>query len=135
MSTLSPREIFLLDQACRPLEVAFGKWSVYLVGTAAQERSKHIPRDVDVRAIMRDKKFDNLVKAIGHNGIAVLGITVGQYLHSLTGLQIDFQVQRQTEANALHSGVRNPMGHRTMENFKGDAQAVAPVLDQMRPLG
>jgi len=112
--------MYLLDSACHPLMEVFG-WSTYLVGTAMQPRDGRPPRDIDVRTIVRDKQFDRLEKAIGKKGIAFLGIAIGQYLASLTGLPIDYQLQRMTEANALHSGTRNPLGHRNLDNYKGDA--------------
>jgi hypothetical protein len=119
MSALSPRQMFLLDLACQPIAEAFGG-GVYLVGTAVT-RGPH--RDVDVRAILSDKQHDKLRKAIGYDGIALMGLTMGQYLHSLTGLPIDFQLQRTTEARARHpGGIRNPLGTRGLHNYKGDAQ-------------
>lgn len=121
MSALSPRQMYLLDSACHPLMEVFG-WSTYLVGTAMQPRDGKPPRDIDVRTIVDDKQHDKLRKAIGVKGIAFLGIAIGQYLASLTGLPIDYQIQRQTEANALHDGTRNPLGHRNLDNYKGDAQ-------------
>ena len=119
MSALSPRQMFLLDQACHPINEAFGSFGCYLVGTA-YHRGPY--RDVDVRFIMADKKHDRLTKVIRSEGIAFLGLAIGQYLASLTNLPIDFQIQRQTEANALHDGPRNPLGHRDLANYKGDAQ-------------
>jgi hypothetical protein len=125
MSALSPRQMFLLDLACQPLSEAFGDGNAYLVGTAMQPRDGKPPRDIDVRFIMGDKKHDRLRKAIGYDGIAFLGLAIGQYLASLTDLPIDFQIQRQTEANHHHpGGMRNPLGHRTLARFKGDAQPV-----------
>jgi len=51
-----------------------------------------------------------------------MGLTTGQYIASLTGMPIDFQVQRRTEANEKHPGkMRNPIGLRSMVNFRGDA--------------
>jgi len=113
--------MYLLDSACQPLMEVFG-WATYLVGTAMQPRDGQPPRDIDVRTIVRDKQYDRLKKAIGRKGIAFLGIAIGQYLASLTGLPIDYQLQRMTEANVLHDGMRNPLGHRNLENYKGDAQ-------------
>lgn len=120
MNALSPRQMFLLDQACHPINEAFGTFGCYLVGTAT---ARGPFRDVDVRFIMADKKHDKLTKAIGLTGVAFLGIAIGQYLASLSGLPIDFQIQRHTEANALHpDGYRNPLGSRSLSNYKGDAQ-------------
>ena len=110
--------MYLLDLACGPIWDTFGR-GVYLVGTAAERQPF---RDVDVRLILSDKKHDRLTKAIGDDGIAFLGIAFGQYIASLTGLPIDFQVQRQTEANHHHGGKpRNPLGIRDLRNFAGDA--------------
>lgn len=121
MSALSPRQMFLLDLACKPIAEAFDH-SVYHVGTSA-ERQEY--RDVDVRAILTDEHYDRLSKALGLDGIAFLGLAIGEYLHSLTGLPIDFQIQRQTEANDRHGGkMRNPLGLRSLTDFRGDA---API--------
>lgn len=122
MSALSPRQMFLLDMACYPISQAFDNWGTYLVGTAVLPRDGQPPRDIDVRSIMRDEAHDKLTEAIGADGIAFLGLAIGQYLASLTGLPIDYQIQRQTEANALHDGMRNPLGGRTLANYRGDAQ-------------
>lgn len=125
MTALSPRQMFLLDGACGPMLEWVGRGGVYLVGTAAEARVQgQAPRDVDVRMILPDKRHDRLRKAIGVEGVAFLGIAIGQYLASLTGLPIDFQIQRQTEANAIHSGTRNALGHRSLGNYLGDAQTV-----------
>jgi hypothetical protein len=121
MSALSPRQMFLLDSACQPLIEVFD-WATYLVGTAMEPRDGKPPRDIDVRTIVADEQYDILKKAIGQKGIAFLGIAIGQYLASLTGLPIDYQLQRMTEANALHNGMRNPLGHRNLANYLGDAQ-------------
>jgi hypothetical protein len=112
--------MFLLDLACHPIDSVF-PGSVYLVGTAV---SRQEYRDVDVRVILTDKRYDRLRNIIGQEGITLIGLMGGQYLASVTGLPIDFQLQRMTEANANHDGMRNPLGQRTQSNFKGDA---APV--------
>lgn len=131
MSALSPRQMFLLDQACRPINEAFGDYGCVLVGTAM---TRGPFRDVDVRFIMADKKHHKLTKAIGQSGVSFLGLAIGQYLASLTQLPIDFQIQRQTVADALHKGSRNPLGNRTLDNYKGDAQTsdMERMLTQLR---
>lgn len=88
MSALSPRQMFLLDLACKPVAEAFD-YSIYHVGTST---SRQEYRDVDVRAILADKQYDRLRKALGLDGIAFLGLAIGEYLHSLTDLPIDFQI-------------------------------------------
>lgn len=128
MSALSPRQMFLLDSACYPINEGLGSYGCYLVGTAADPvaaRGKRAPRDVDVRFIMKDKTHDRLRKAIGTAGITMMSLGFGQYLASLTGLPIDFQIQRRTEANHHHpDGYRNPLGHRSLSNYTGDAPAI-----------
>jgi hypothetical protein len=119
--------MFLLDQACQPLREAFPDYGPYLVGTAT-ERGPF--RDVDVRLIMEDPEYDKLAAAVGMPAIWFLGLSIGQYLASLTGLPIDFQVQRATEANAIHGDkMRNPLGRRGLINYEGDA----PVGQDSQP--
>lgn len=125
MSTgLSPRQMFLLDAACAPLRHDFPGFGPYLVGSAMTGERSAGTRDVDVRHILRDEEYAALVEAVGIEGIRFLGIAMGQYLTSLTGLPIDFQFQQQTAANdgrhpATH---RNPLGVRSMGNFVGDGE-------------
>lgn len=122
MSAFSPRQMFVLDLACQPLWQAFDG-GVYHVGTSA-ERGEY--RDVDVRLILEDDRYDQLAQTIGLQAVYFLGLAIGQYLASMTGMPIDFQIQRTTEANARHGGkMRNPLGLRTLDNFKGDASPEA----------
>lgn len=122
MSALSPRQFFLLDQACKPIFEAFGE-TPFLVGTAL---GRGPFRDVDVRLIFNDVHYDALRHVIGVSGIAFLGLAIGQYVASLTGLPIDFQVQRRTEASAQHEGPRNPLGCRSLDDFEGDCIVLSP---------
>lgn len=117
MSSLNPRQMFLLDEACKPLAEAFGQ-SVYLVGSAVENPDFH---DVDVRLMLDDCVYDSLVEAIGMKAIFFMSIAVGQYLSSRTGLPIDFQFQRSEQANAKHAGRRNPLGIRDLSDYCGDA--------------
>ena len=85
----------------------------YLVGTATERPDW---RDVDLRVIMPDDEFDHLFvsgKDDFPGGLwGLLCLSVGQYLSDMTGLPIDFQIQRMTEANEKFRGKeRNPMGH------------------------
>ena len=111
--------MFLLDEACKPLAEAFDH-GVYHVGTSADGRGEY--RDVDVRCILTDKHCGKLSRAVGSDGIAFLGLAIGEYLASHTGLPIDFQIQQQTAANAHHGGkFRNPLGLRDLARYRGDA--------------
>ncbi len=118
MSAFSPRQMFLLDQSCKPIYEAFGQYGdIYLVGTSA---SRQEYRDVDVRLMVSDKRYDKIIKAMGRSGIIFISLAIGQYLASMTNLPIDFQIQRTTEANE-HKGLRNPLGCRSLASYVGDA--------------
>lgn len=119
MSAFRPRQMFALDEACKPIAEAFDE-TPYLVGTAVT-RSEY--RDVDVRLILDDEKYAALGAVVGPELVAFLGIAVGEYLAARTGMPIDFQVQQQTAANERHDGPRNPLGLRTLDNYRGDAAA------------
>ena len=127
MSALSPRQLFLLDEACKPIAKAFDHYP-YLVGTATEKQAY---RDVDVRLILEDAKYDVMHDAVGQEAIVFLGFAIGQYLADRTGLPIDFQFQRRTEANEKHhSKRRNPLGIRELSEYKGDAPVVQNCNDQ-----
>jgi len=121
--------MFLLDEACKPIKAAFGV-APFLVGTAAAiERGEY--RDVDVRLILFDADYDALNNSAGQQAIIFLGMAIGEYLAARTGLPIDFQIQRMTEANLKHGGKpRNPMGIRNLLEYTGDA----PPQDKPRGL-
>jgi hypothetical protein len=55
---LSPYQLFQLDLACCPISEAFGT-NPYIVGSALT--SPH-PRDIDVRLILPDKKYDRIIR-------------------------------------------------------------------------
>jgi hypothetical protein len=126
--------MFLLDEACRPIHAAFGG-GLYLVGTAAAlDRQDY--RDVDVRLILDDAAYDALVAATSADTVSFLGLAIGEYLVSRTGLPIDFQIQRQTEANERHKGIRNPVGFtRTLANYRGDASPEPAPIDGIYQYG
>ncbi len=103
-----------LDEACRPLALAFDA-RPYLVGSASQRGDW---RDVDVRLILDDSEFDRLFQ--GRRELwGFLSLVIGKYLTTHTGLPIDFQIQRQTEANEKHDSPRNPLGLRGLSNYAG----------------
>ncbi len=107
-SHLTTAQFAILNDACIPIAEAFDSHP-YLVGSAT-ERADY--RDVDLRLILMDEEFDRLFD--GRVFLwSLMCLTIGQYLCNITGLPIDFQIQRMTEANEKHpsepSG-RNPMG-------------------------
>lgn len=130
MSTLSPPVLHRLDLACAPIVEVFGS-HVYLVGSV-QERKASVRSDVDIRLILPDKKYDRLTKRQPDGFATLLDFALGAYLRELTGQPIDFQVQRQSEANERHTGKqRNPLGGRRLTDWLGDARP-EPSTDAVR---
>lgn len=125
MSTLNPPMLHRLDLACTHIAKVFENFTYggpYLVGSV-QERTSKAGSDVDVRLILIDEHYDSLMAGTPPGFATLLDFALGAYLRELTGLPIDFQVQRMTEANANHAGKqRNPLGCRDMTNWVGDAR-------------
>ena len=99
---LTTTEYFRLDVACTPLWPAFqSHGGVYLVGSVIRKANW---RDVDVRVILDDAEYDRLFPVTdewGENAQwKIICIAISSYLSSVTGLPIDFQIQRQAQANA-----------------------------------
>lgn len=121
---LSTVDLYRLDRACRDLWALDDCGGVYLVGSASERPDF---RDVDVRLILPDERFDAL---FGH-APELWGLfcyAVSRQLAADTGLPVDFQVQRQTEANAKHDGPRNPIGAgRRRFAGMGDATEFTPA--------
>ena len=106
-SYLNTVDFARLNHACLPIGEAFGGHT-YLVGSTLETE---VWRDVDIRTILADDVFDAIFKGREFFwSITCLGIAT--YLRQVTGLPIDYQIQRMTEANAKHAGVRNPIGWR-----------------------
>ena len=116
-SGLTTLELHRLDMACGPVWGAFS--DTYLVGTAEQGGPY---RDVDVRTILDDAEFDRLFDGEGgQRRWELICMSIGTLLAQQTGLPIDYQIQRQTEANAKHDGPRNPIGRKRSYAGLGDA--------------
>lgn len=123
MSTLPPPVLHRLDLACKHISDVFGGWNgPFLVGSV-QERTAGPGSDVDLRLILDDEVYDALMAGTPDGFPTLLDFALGAYVRELTGLPIDFQVQRMTEANERHAGKqRNPLGRRRMTNWIGDAR-------------
>jgi hypothetical protein len=95
---------FLLNQACVIVNNAFGSgFGCFLVGSSLRTRDY---RDVDVRLILDDATFDLLFpKAVNgpqYNPLwSLLCASISQHLSQASALPVDFQIQRQTQANEL----------------------------------
>ncbi len=105
---LTTDELYRLDHACALICDAFDHEPPYLVGSAQEGDGAY--RDVDVRLILEDGTFDVLFDG-NRARWELLCLAIGDYLRKATGLPIDFQIQRMTEANEKHPGKqRNPLG-------------------------
>lgn len=76
----------------------------YLVGSALL-RADH--RDVDVRVMLADEAYDALAELVN---LADLHLSVSLWGQQVTGLPVDFQLQRRDHANAEFDGRRHPLG-------------------------
>lgn len=123
MSTLSPPTLHRLDLACSHISQVFGGFSgPYLVGSV-QERTAGPGSDVDLRLILDDEVYDALMAGTPDGFATLLDFALSAYVREHTGLPIDLQVQRMTEANQRHAGKqRNPLGRRKLTNWIGDAR-------------
>ncbi|MFC7906434.1 hypothetical protein [Streptomyces nigra] len=95
----------------REIEAAFGHLP-YLVGSAAVGKQW---RDVDVRLMLPDDEFDALfpghVKPGRCDGKwSLLCAAISELGRIRTGLPIDFQIQRTSDANERYDGVRQALG-------------------------
>ncbi len=119
-SYLPAYQLTLLNNACIPIVEAFGHHP-YLVGSARQRPDF---RDVDVRSILPDDEFDAIfTEREFFWSLVCLAISV--YLSGVTGLPVDFQIQRQTEANEKFPGERSALGMRAREYAGGgDAKPI-----------
>ncbi|MEU1663574.1 hypothetical protein ABZ547_08160 [Streptomyces sparsogenes] len=95
----------------REIEEAFGHLP-YLVGSAMTGKTW---RDVDVRLMLPDEEFDALfpdhLKPSRCDGKwSLLCAAISELGRIRTGLPIDFQIQRTTDANELYDGPRGALG-------------------------
>jgi hypothetical protein len=123
MSTLSPPVLHRLDLAYKHIrEVFCGFSGPFLVGSV-QERTAGPSSDVDLRLILPDEEYDALMAGTPKGFATLLDFALSSYVREMTGLPIDLQVQRMTEANERHAGKqRNPLGGRHLTNWIGDAR-------------
>lgn len=112
-SSLSPPEMFLLEQWGRTLYEAFGR-PPYLVGSVARAEAW---RDVDVRLMLDDDEYAALP------AVQVLNVAISVWGQRATGLPIDFQFQNTTAINAETAGQpRNALGIRAAARASQDTE-------------
>jgi hypothetical protein len=102
----------LVGLFAKTVHEAFGG-QAYLVGSCVTTKDY---RDVDVRLLLADVEFDEQFPPEGARPQsmnlkqAAMGAAFSYYGRHLTGLPIDFQIQKQSEANERHKGPRIPLG-------------------------
>lgn len=98
-----------LNQACALINRAFPQGMCYLVGSSLTKKDY---RDVDVRLMLPDEEYD---RVFGSGDWAnpfwsLLCTSLSLWLRQQTDLPVDFQIQRQTQANEMHDGKRSAVG-------------------------
>lgn len=100
-----------LNQACAIINKAFNGFGCYLVGSSLVRKDY---RDVDVRYIMDDSAYDRMFKDPEAGWLnplwSLMATSISLWLSQQSGLPIDFQIQRQTQANVQHKGKRSALG-------------------------
>lgn len=109
---LTTLQLYRLDRACVMIRQGF-RHPPYLVGSAGDSADW---RDVDVRLILPDDEFDALFG--NEHGVKLweaMCASLALWIETHTGLPIDFQIQRMTEANETYPvGDRNPLGRNPL---------------------
>lgn len=101
VSWIGAPDAFNLNHACASIAESFGHCG-YLVGSACRGRDY---RDIDIRWILSDEDFDAMFSAWAnptHDAnprLSLMNAALSEWLRKTTGLPVDFQFQRQTEAN------------------------------------
>lgn len=104
---LTVSQNFDLNVACKALDV-FDAYGVFHVGS-----SLTVPdyRDVDLRCILPNKEFDQMFHGEQRDAkLKFLNVAISEWIQARTGLPIDFQFQRMTDANEEFKGTRNAVG-------------------------
>ena len=67
-------------------------------------------RDVDLRCIIGDSEYDEAFRIGGDRFRKFIETAISEWISARTGLPIDFQFQRMTQANEEFKGPRNWVG-------------------------
>lgn len=114
---LGEPEHMKLAAACQLVADALNE-TCYMVGSATESREF---RDVDVRVIMDDENFDSLFgPSRAFKPFQVLfSISVSTWLREVTGLPVDFQVQRRSDVSqADWDKERDPLNIATFPELR-----------------
>ncbi len=111
----------LLNQFGDLVRDAFGTHNVYHVGSSMGDNKKDW-RDVDIRVMLDDDQWKDLFGKLEPKQChqsrkwRALCIVFSHYGRHLTGLPIDFQIQRVKEANEEYPGGRSHVGSHDNDN-------------------
>lgn len=111
-SYLTVSQQYDLNIACRPLAI-FG-YGTFHVGSSLVRPDYH---DVDLRCILPDDEYDQMFgkdnrgdPRVGDEWRLFLNTAISEWIEARTGLPIDFQFQKATEANEKFNGRRSAVG-------------------------
>lgn len=94
-SYLTVSQQYNLNIACRPV-VMLG-YGTFHVGSSLTRADYH---DVDLRCMLPDEEFDRMFGGDGGDAFAkFLNVAISDWIAARSGLPIDFQFQRATDAN------------------------------------
>ncbi len=82
-------------------------FNVYLVGSCLYRKDF---RDIDLRCIYLDEVFENSIIGSTDSTRRMFGMIIGDWLSSRTGLPIDFQFQKSSEAKEYEDRKRVYLG-------------------------
>lgn len=106
-SYLSVSQQYNLNVACRGIASQFG-YGVYQVGSSLQHGNY---RDVDLRCILPDEEYDKMFfDDPQQRKVKFINVAISEWISARTGLPIDFQFQREEQANLKFTGPRNAVG-------------------------
>lgn len=127
-SYLNVQQQYNLQHACRVLTASFG-FRTYQVGSSIA-RSDF--RDVDLRCILSDAEFDSFIGK-NQSRLRFLNVSISEWIQARTGLNVDFQFQRQTEANKEFDGPRHFIGLPFAQE-NGSAESLFPSSTDSSPI-
>ena len=110
---LGPPAIYILELECKHINKAFDSYGFFLVGSVLERPDF---RDVDIRLIMEDAKFEQLFPNAGpaywefDPRWLIMNISISEYLSKKCGYHVDFQIQKASHANSTHKGAREAIG-------------------------
>jgi len=116
----SPKALFKLRLFGEVVEKLIGE-TPYIVGSALDKPDF---RDVDVRIMLEDEAFERIFGGDGlwitNGALTLANMALSALAREISGLEIDCQIQRLTDANAEYGGhKRQPLGLPHTEPYVG----------------